>query len=438
MARIGRPRLLCRLACLPARCGRRSGGRPASGRRLRPGHPGRDAAGARTSSAADRRRRRSRCSKRNCRGSTATRPTSACSARPTPRTSRNCKLAQHDECARSTRSGCKSSTSRRSRKPPAERQAGRERDARGDDDPLQQTPRRGTTGRPIAPARRRKGLCRKALRRSRRLVRPGVWSRRRRSAARAAVGLLQAVLGRRPAQGRRGDRAPIPAAELEREVTTALRTGRRRSEARHLRPAGAGRGSAAAAVRPRHGRDGHASGPRQRRLGPGRVAELSADAQPAARLRRTGRAGGGTGPCGRDREMVRRPRGRTGSRPARCTCTRRRPNTPRRPASRPTRRATRPTRPRTGPSSADGSTCGPTIPNLLACVVPHETTHLVLGDLFADAPLPRWADEGMAVLAEPPARLDRFTRTLHSNRRQGRLVPLGQAVWQGRIPGCRH
>jgi hypothetical protein len=63
-------------------------------------------------------------------------------------------------------------------------------------------------------------------------------------------------------------------------------------------------------------------------------------------------------------------------------------------------------------------------PELINCVLPHETTHLVLGDLFADSALPRWADEGMAVLAEPRARLDRFTRTLFSNRRQNRLVPL--------------
>jgi tetratricopeptide (TPR) repeat protein len=73
-------------------------------------------------------------------------------------------------------------------------------------------------------------------------------------------------------------------------------------------------------------------------------------------------------------------------------------------------------------------------PNLLACVVPHETTHLVLGDLFADAPLPRWADEGMAVLAEPPARLDRFARTLHSSRRQGRLVPLDKLFGKDEYP----
>jgi hypothetical protein len=40
-------------------------------------------------------------------------------------------------------------------------------------------------------------------------------------------------------------------------------------------------------------------------------------------------------------------------------------------------------------------------PNLLASVLPHEVTHVVLADLFPDQPIPRWADEGMAVLAEP-------------------------------------
>ncbi len=72
--------------------------------------------------------------------------------------------------------------------------------------------------------------------------------------------------------------------------------------------------------------------------------------------------------------------------------------------------------------------------NLLACVVPHETTHLVLGDLFADAPPPRWADEGMAVLAEPRSRFDRFTRTLYSNRRQNRLVPLDRLFGKDDYP----
>jgi hypothetical protein len=73
-------------------------------------------------------------------------------------------------------------------------------------------------------------------------------------------------------------------------------------------------------------------------------------------------------------------------------------------------------------------------PNLVACVVPHETTHLVLGDLFAGSPLPRWADEGMAVLSEPQSRLDRFARTLNSNRRQGRLVPLDRLFGKDDYP----
>ena len=34
-------------------------------------------------------------------------------------------------------------------------------------------------------------------------------------------------------------------------------------------------------------------------------------------------------------------------------------------------------------------------------VLPHEITHVVLADLFVDRQIPRWADEGMAILAEP-------------------------------------
>ena len=40
-------------------------------------------------------------------------------------------------------------------------------------------------------------------------------------------------------------------------------------------------------------------------------------------------------------------------------------------------------------------------PTMLAAVLPHETTHVVLADEFGVRPLPRWADEGMAVLTEP-------------------------------------
>jgi hypothetical protein len=40
-------------------------------------------------------------------------------------------------------------------------------------------------------------------------------------------------------------------------------------------------------------------------------------------------------------------------------------------------------------------------PNVVRAVLPHEVTHVVLADLFPDKQIPRWADEGIAVLAEP-------------------------------------
>jgi hypothetical protein len=73
-------------------------------------------------------------------------------------------------------------------------------------------------------------------------------------------------------------------------------------------------------------------------------------------------------------------------------------------------------------------------PNTLGCVIPHETTHLVLADLFADAPLPRWADEAIAVLSEPRAQVDRYGRTLHTCRQQGQLLPLTEILGRADYP----
>jgi hypothetical protein len=42
-------------------------------------------------------------------------------------------------------------------------------------------------------------------------------------------------------------------------------------------------------------------------------------------------------------------------------------------------------------------------PQLLKAIMPHEITHVVLADLFPHQQIPRWADEGMAVLSEPPS-----------------------------------
>ncbi len=40
-------------------------------------------------------------------------------------------------------------------------------------------------------------------------------------------------------------------------------------------------------------------------------------------------------------------------------------------------------------------------PNMLTAILPHEITHVMLADLFPHQQIPRWADEGMAVLSEP-------------------------------------
>jgi hypothetical protein len=59
-------------------------------------------------------------------------------------------------------------------------------------------------------------------------------------------------------------------------------------------------------------------------------------------------------------------------------------------------------------------------PNMLSAVLPHETTHVVLAGRFGDKAVPRWADEGMAVLTEPREQIDRHLRNLpkHSQERQ--------------------
>jgi hypothetical protein len=60
-------------------------------------------------------------------------------------------------------------------------------------------------------------------------------------------------------------------------------------------------------------------------------------------------------------------------------------------------------------------------PDLLASVLPHEVTHVVLADLFPAQPVPRWADEGIAVLSEP------------QNEQERRLAELDRALQGGKI-----
>lgn len=61
---------------------------------------------------------------------------------------------------------------------------------------------------------------------------------------------------------------------------------------------------------------------------------------------------------------------------------------------------------------------------LTANALPRELTHIVLADLFPFTPPPKWAEEGMALLASSPEEVGRYTRTLARCARGGELYTL--------------
>lgn len=77
-------------------------------------------------------------------------------------------------------------------------------------------------------------------------------------------------------------------------------------------------------------------------------------------------------------------------------------------------------------------------PNLLIAVLPHETTHTVLAGNFGEKPVPRWADEGMAVLSEPREKVDRHLRNLPQHRQERQLFPLSQLLELNEYPEARY
>jgi hypothetical protein len=67
------------------------------------------------------------------------------------------------------------------------------------------------------------------------------------------------------------------------------------------------------------------------------------------------------------------------------------------------------------------------VSNPLRAALPHELTHVVLADAFPGDELPRWADEGMAMLADPPDKLAGHGRDLAAaiaDRRAFRIAEL--------------
>lgn len=67
-------------------------------------------------------------------------------------------------------------------------------------------------------------------------------------------------------------------------------------------------------------------------------------------------------------------------------------------------------------------------PNMLLGVLPHEATHVVLAGNLGNLLVPRWADEGMAVLSEPTDRIEKHTRQVAKYNREGGLIPVRQLL----------
>jgi peptidase MA superfamily protein len=66
----------------------------------------------------------------------------------------------------------------------------------------------------------------------------------------------------------------------------------------------------------------------------------------------------------------------------------------------------------------------------LAAALPHELTHIVVADHFRDRPLPRWADEGMAVTADTAEKQAGHQRDLFNAIASGERIRLATLLNQ--------
>ena len=73
---------------------------------------------------------------------------------------------------------------------------------------------------------------------------------------------------------------------------------------------------------------------------------------------------------------------------------------------------------------------------VLESILPHELTHAILACRFR-RPVPRWADEGAAVLAESPAERRRQRQAVRKLLASGRQIPLGKLLGMSEYPTDR-
>lgn len=75
--------------------------------------------------------------------------------------------------------------------------------------------------------------------------------------------------------------------------------------------------------------------------------------------------------------------------------------------------------------------------NLLEAVLPHEVTHVVLPGQFGERQVPRWADEGVAILSEPREQIERHLRTLARQNQEQQLFTVRHLLQLPDYPDVR-
>lgn len=73
-------------------------------------------------------------------------------------------------------------------------------------------------------------------------------------------------------------------------------------------------------------------------------------------------------------------------------------------------------------------------PAMLDGVLPHEVTQVLLAELFADQPLPRWAAVGMASLSESPEGVARYLRAVPGLLKAKQLFAVGPFLDRSEFP----
>ena len=71
---------------------------------------------------------------------------------------------------------------------------------------------------------------------------------------------------------------------------------------------------------------------------------------------------------------------------------------------------------------------------LLEAVLPHETTHVVLAGHFGNKHVPRWVDEGVAVMTEPQDKVDQHKKNLAKSLQNHELIPLRDLLQMDSYP----